>query len=153
MKPYTHLQAICIKLWTKTVSIAHERSLWGSQVGLAHGHEFLGDSGAEAAYRCLTSLTVSMSEICLQISDALGRARFAMESWKHSQARWPSVCSAKLFLRIQTRILMATSQLWHNFTSKQLISAQQPGILERLAVREIAKRVEAELEQDAFVVT
>lgn len=48
---------------------------------------------------------------------------------------------------------MATSQLWHNFTSKQLISAQQPGILERLAVREIAKRVEAELEQDAFVVT
>ncbi len=76
--------------------------------------------------------------------------------WKAGSTRKPgghSVCSAKLFLRIQTRILMATSQLWHNFTSKQLISAQQPGILERLAVREIAKRVEAELEQDAFVVT
>jgi hypothetical protein len=47
-------------------------------------------------------------------------------------------------------VLLAVGKVWHDVTSQQLLLRQQSGILERLKIRQVAQRVEPELQQEFF---
>jgi hypothetical protein len=45
---------------------------------------------------------------------------------------------------------LAVGKVWHDVAGQQLLVRQQPGILKRLEIRQVAQRVETELQQECF---